>query len=313
MNKMNAGLIVIFIGIGQIIYSLPFQDYFILSFGVIDIIIGYVLFQIVANTPFKAFMDARKKRVPLMEIERKDGNTEFVVPEYNSGVATTEKYGVFFVNDEDVKTELVSRVKLVHALEGIGKTISRWQVAVIHAVKEIYGVKDYHQVIALANLWHECTNPDCTGHVRNDKKEIIEPFEGVFKHERMVTKNKKTGEVIKRRIKISCPKCEQETGKRVEPPLAIPPMVNIESGSIDHYFKENQNPLFNEANAQDMIMNRLEKEKKDSMMTFVKLTGVALVVISFFIGLYILLQNPELLANIGGTAASTVTGGGSAG
>jgi hypothetical protein len=285
------GMILMLMGIfqaaaGMMIYTSVGLE--MLVFGILTLLGGYYLQNMERFTPAKEFLTARRKKEDILEVERKDGSLAFDVPEYMAGSAISERYGIFTVNPEDIKTERKSGVKVLHVTEGIGTTIDTNTKHIIKYAKEQYGIKSYQELIDLANHWHICKNEKCRflGYFEEKNKEIIHP---------------ETKEVLGQEVVYKCPKCQSE-GEQFEPELLQSNGENVESGWIDRYFKQVQHPMLKRVIVKNMAANIAEKEKKEIPIAKIAiLLSFGMMFFLVAIGLMVLL--PQLEAYSAGQIA----------
>ena len=289
-------MILLMMGIAQAAMgAIMYQSLELIVFGVFMLLGGYYLQSIERFTPATAFLKARRKNEPILEMERKDGTLEFDVPEYMVGSAVSEKYGIFTVNPEDVKNESKSKVKVLHCTEGVGSSISTGMIKIIKAVKEQYGVKSYNELIDLTNHWHICSNEKCG-------------FLGAFEKEAQEIINKESGEMTGEKVLFKCPKCQSE-GIQIEPELLGEGGKNVEFGWVDRYFKQVHHPMQKRIIVNKMAANIAMKDKKAlpiAQIAIIISLGMAFFLIA--IGIMVLLPNLETYtaAQAAKTAAQTV-------
>lgn len=274
------GMIILLMGIAQAAMgAIVMQSLEMMVFGIFMLLGGWYLNQIERFTPATSFLKARRKKEDILEVERKDGSIDFDVPEYLAGSAISEKYGIFNINQEDIKNERKSGVKVLHVVEGIGTSLSTKTKEIINAVRKQYGIKSYQELIDLANHWHICKKCGFIGYFDERQEEII---------------NEESGELVGEKVIYSCPRgCEGES-EQLEPELLASNGENVESGWIDRYFRQVQHPMLKRAVVNKMAQNIAEKEKKSlpiASIAIILSIGMAFFLIA--IGIMILLPNIE--------------------
>jgi hypothetical protein len=283
---MIMGAIIFMVGAAQAALGIGmYMSLEMFLFGFALILSGIYVIMVDMTTPCGAFLSARFKRKPVLEVERKDGYIDFVPADYVAGSVISKDYGTFAVDPAGVKGDTKSKVNVLHCVEGIGTTMNRKMINITKALTKQYNVETYPELKKLVASYGICKTCNKEGIFKKSKLEEIADKD---------TGAKKTTEIM------ICPNCKaQETYKQLEPPLVLPDGKNVEAGYIDRFFKSNSNPILQTINSQKMAANELAKQKKAfPIVPFAMITGLGFLV--FMCALAYIIIAPQLgAANAG--------------
>lgn len=219
-------------------------------------------------TPALVFLRAKSRGGILAEVPRRDNRTEFALGKNEDGVLRT-KYGFHLISEGSVRQEAKSGVPLTLAPDGIGATLPKDVISIIHTLKSPpYGFHDIDTIERAVREWGSCGK--CG-------------YEGVLDMDTEEEKNDK-GEPIGVKFKNwKCPnpKCGSTESVRnsdfkIDSPLFETKSVN----DLKRFFRYSMSPR----GIEELVSRKVVEETADQARGMMKWVAVAFAAAILFIG-----------------------------